>query len=793
MKIVLVNILFSILASVAVAQNLTVRIKFIDAATKEPVPHKTVYIDSTLIQCDDYGYVSVVLKNKSMYTLNVAGNPYRSVDTTISASSSLIVFELQKVKGMAGIVARRNSRLAYVQQNQMGMVTIPVETLRKIPAIAGEQDPLKALQFAPGIQCATEGQSNLIVRGGSNDQNLYLLDEVPMFNMSHLYGFLSLLPAESVKDVQVYKSGYPAKYGGRLSSVVNIRTRDGSLNKASSTILLGVLSASASIDRPIIKNKLGVFVNVRTTVPDKFIAGISALKNYGSESKSSYGYGFYDAVAKIVYKPNMRNSVYASFYRGNDAYFVNHSSIDKQASAEVLKRSSTQLQWGNISGSMRWHSSLRNGASIVTTSSISRYNYKRSLLASVQALPISSSAPQINSYDFSSKIISKRVTSDVALATKGRHKLHFGACADARNFVPETQTNTGPDSVVKTLDAVYNNTEIAMYASDEISLSNLSLMIGLRAEQFFAKEYRNASLQPRLSVRYMLNSTSSIKASYTQMLQNLHLLTTNAVGISNDLWVPATASAPSERSTQVSFGYYKVHKKFSFTHEAYYKNQLNIIEYLEGVSTASQSTTWEQKIAKGKGYSYGIESEIKYKDSLYEFWLGYTWSKTNRLFSEINDGKAFPFKYDRRHVIDFFAARELTQNKTLSISWSLASGAAFTLPIAAYPSPIPVVGSGVNIGGNDGGYSNLVLYSDQRNGSRFRTYHRLDIGYSVTKQKKWGECIYTLSLINAYGRNNPFAVFIRNSSWSGQPNLQIVQLSLFNFLPSASINFRFNK
>lgn len=660
------------------------------------------------------------------------------------------------------VVASRQDNA--VEQVQMGVHKIPIQTIRMAPVLAGETDILKTLQLLPGVKFGNEGSAGLYVRGGSPDQNLILLDGVPVYNVSHLFGFLSVFNADAINNVELIKGGIPARYGGRLSSVLDIAMKEGNLKERQGVFSISPIAASLTYESPVVKDKSFFIISARRTWLD-VAAFIASLNN-----NRTFGYGFYDVNAKYNHKLNDNNRVYLSFYTGHDRFFDTY--VDR-----LDGRSTFNFKWGNLTSVLRWNKIFSPKLFSNFALSYSTYNFFQEYKVAQEGTDYFSS--------YRSQIRDWKFQTDFDYAPGLSHHIKFGSKLSFQRFSPDVV-----QMVNASADTTFNNqrfiegTNAEVYLEDEIRISKqLSVNAGIRGSAFVVngKTYMNA--QPRLAGRYLLSPDLSLKASYTHMVQYLHLLTNSSLGLPADLWVSTTENIAPQSSEQVALGVTKSidHNAIEVSVESYYKRMHNLITYRDGATFLFQNgETWENKVVSGEGDSYGVELFVNKKQGKVTGWLGYTLSYTNRWFDQIDNGRKFPFKYDRRHDVSVLVNYHLPKQRTLSATFVFATGNAITLPTARYQGMQPPSWQYEEY--YQDVFDDRVLLS-QRNNYRMPVYHRLDLSYQRAKEKKKSHRTWIFSLYNAYSRLNPYFLY--------ESNGKLKKYSLFPIIPSVTFRTEF--
>ncbi|HJN64495.1 MAG TPA: TonB-dependent receptor [Flavobacteriales bacterium] len=728
---------------------------------------------------NQYGFYSITLEKGTyeiiysfigLNTITKKINLNENIRLNISLSEKSILSE--------EVIITSERQDKNIESSDMSQAKLKVENIKQLPVILGEVDVIKSAQLLPGIQSGGEGNSGLYVRGGGPDQNLILLDEAVVYNAAHLFGFFSVFNADAIKDINIIKGGMPAEYGGRLSSVLDISMKDGNNKEYEVDGGIGLLSSRLTLQGPVQKNRSSFIVSGRRTYIDVLSKPFMQKDNAFNGS----GYYFYDLTTKINYRISDKNRLFLSGYFGRDVFKFINSDNDI----------GIKIPWGNATTSLRWNHLFNDKLFMNTSLIFSDYRFEFNLEQSQFEFKIFTG---IN--DWNTKV-------DFLYQPNQRHTIKFGTNYTYHEFMPGNATGKSGEVIFEP-DEVYKeySNEGAIYLSDDIELTDaFKIHAGLRYSSFqhsgyisfrdYLKNEIEANndnyrhLEPRLSFRYKLNSTSSLKGAYTQNYQYVHLALLSGSSLPSDLWVPSSSEIKPKFSTQYGIGYFKNLKDnmYETSIEAYYKEMTNLIEYKEGVlpedNTNSNS---DGAFTFGNGDSYGLELLIKKTKGKTTGWIGYTLSKTTRYFDEVNEGIAFPAKYDRRHDLSITAKHKLSEKWTLSSVFVYATGNAITLPTERYM-----------VGGN--------IYTEytSRNGFRMKPYHRLDIGATYTpKKKKRFQSSWSFSIYNVYSRKNPYFIYFALESAEGQEGSiqngdltpKAYQVSIFPILPSVTWNFNF--
>jgi hypothetical protein len=755
---------------------------------------------STGTTTNTYGFYSITLPSQDSIRLAYSFVGYESVIRTVSLRrNSNLDMLLTPGRALSEVEVKGSRTEEKVSESpQMSRIDVPVAQIKKIPAFLGEKDVLKVLQLMPGVQKGSEGQTGIYVRGGGPDQNLIILDEATVYNANHLFGFFSVFNGDALKSVELTKGGFPARYGGRLSSVIELNMKDGNREKLHGEGGIGLIASRLTLEGPFTKNKRGSFLlSGRRTYLDVIAAPIIASESNG---RTKAGYYFYDFNAKANYDFSPRNKVYLSGYFGRDRFYAQ----ENEAGSDV------GIGWGNATGTLRWNHLFNQ--KLFSNLSLIYSNYDFSISSDDR-----SSDTLTTSLRYSSGIrdLSAKLDFDYYLTPK--HSLRFGTQAVFHRFTPSAVVvqNSIINEFRRDVDAI-NAVEAGVYVEDTWRPNERwRVNGGLRLSLFTQSSARYVRPEPRLSASYQLQPNLSVKASYATMNQYVHLLSNTGIGLPTDLWVPTTDRIAPQQSRQVAVGIAKdfsdnfaLGKGYALTVEGYYKTMRNIINYKEGASflliddpTSAERVRWEDNVTAGKGWSYGAEVLFQRKTGRLSGWLGYTLSWTQWQFPDLNQGKPFFPRYDRRHDISVVGIYELSKRITLSGTWVYGTGNALTVPVANYrayrhaPGLESIYGKGIpSLIATLFDYGQTVSdYSQQKNSFRAEAYHRFDVAIQFHKQKKHHERTWEISLYNAYNRRNPFFYQLQSvSQGQGQPSrTALFRYSVFPVVPSISYNFKF--
>lgn len=782
---------FGLLCFHASAQKFTISGYIEDSSSGEKLISANVFDTKSAkgAVTNTYGFFSLTLPQDSIsLSASYIGFQSKTIkfflrkDTTIN-------FRLGSAVDLATVevVAEKLKRIE--EQSQMSQIDIPVEQIKKVPALLGEVDILKTIQLLPGVQSGGEGQTGLYVRGGSPDQNLVLLDGVPIYNVSHLLGIFSVFNADAIKNVTLTKGGFPARYGGRLSSILEINMKEGNLQEFHGEGSLGLISSKLTLEGPIVKDKTSFLISGRRTYADLiFRPIIKANQPEGVEvSPTLY---FYDLNAKIQHKFNDKHRLFLSAYSGADVFKNTYKEEDDSFTGGI--------DWGNIISALRWNYQISNKLFANTTLTYS--NYEIDILAEQESKNGENtdffSAKYFSGIrDFGGKI-------DFDFIPTPNHYLRFGIGVTRHRYKPGALSLKSEfdeeqlDTLIGSQDAY--STEYSVYLEDDILWGPLKANIGIHASAFSVDDKFYTSIQPRLGLRYLLNESLSLKASFSTMTQYINLLSSESFSLPTDLWVPSTGRVRPQQSWQAALGVAKtIRNEYEFSAEAYYKRMDDVISFKEGASFLfGLENDWQEKITQGEGESYGLELFLQKKKGRTTGWIGYTLSWNWRQFDEINQGKRFPFRFDRRHDISVVVSHDLTDNITLSGAWVYGTGNAVTLRTYRYAYDIfpQFFGDGSS---PPTPYYFEVESGGDKNDFRMTNYHRMDLSIEFRKKKRKYERKWIIGVYNAYYHRNPYYIISdRDRKYNDQGQLiedkrTFKEISILPIIPSVSYSFKF--
>jgi len=720
------------------------------------------------ITANEYGFYSLSLPQGN-YTIAVAYGGYQNYRQTVKLDQNvkldlILSQEKEKTSEIEEVIVSAVKKDKNLTSAQMGTETLSIKSIEKLPVLFGEKDVLKTIQLLPGIKSNGEGSSGFSVRGGATDQNLILLDEAPVYNASHLLGFFSTFNSDALKDASIIKGNSPAQYGGRLSSVMDVKMKDGNNKDYNVNGGIGLISSRLSVEGPIQKEKSSFIVSGRRTYADVFLKATDDFK----DSKLY----FYDLNLKANYQLNENNRLYISGYFGRD----------------VLGLGNTfSTDWGNTTATVRWNSIINSKLFSNTSFIYSNYDYKVSL------------SSNDNTFGLNSKIQDWNLKQDFSWFAGNKHSVRFGLQSIYHTITPSSASGTSVSSFPRNSRYSWEN---ALYINDDFKATEkLTVNYGLRLSMFsvlggdtfntydngvltdsqflekgkFGKTYVN--LEPRITANYRINEVSSMKAGYARNTQNLHLLSNSSSGNPTDQWIGSSYTVKPEIADQISAGYSRNfnNNNYEINAEIYYKSMQNQIDFKNGAEiTFDAAADVEGELLFGKGRAYGLELIAKKKSGKLTGWVSYTLSKTERNINGINDNKWYNARQDKTHDLSVVATYELNPKWTFSGLFVYSTGNAVTFPTGKYELQ-----------------NQTIFQYSNRNADRMPAYHRMDLSatYEPSNNKRW-KSSWTFGIYNVYGRENAYTIaFEDNPDKPG--TTRAIQTSLFKFVPNITYNFKF--
>lgn len=804
-RTVLLLLSFFMAASIYGQQRFTVSGTISDRASGEALIGATVQemYSKKGASSNTYGFYSLTLPASDSILLSISYVGYKPLlyKTPFKSNISInLSLEEASVLGEVEIVAERYERIE--ERAQMSRIDIPIDQIKNVPALLGEKDVLRALQLLPGVSGGGEGQSGIYVRGGGPDQNLILLDGVPVYNASHLFGFFSVFNADAIKDVSLIKGGFPARYGGRLSSVIEINMKEGNENEFHGEGSIGIIASKMTLEGPIKKGRSSFIVSGRRTYIDLLARPLIKSAFSADGSSGVAGYYFDDVNAKVNYRLSDKDRLYLSYYGGGDQFYLRFSEKDGGLIGQTRyeDKFSNGLGWGNRTAALRWNHVFTPKLFANTTATFSRYKFNTDFGAESFRYDSNGNLTEsdVFSLDYFSGIRDLALKIDLDYIPDPSHYLRFGANAIVHTFQPgqfkSLISSVSPsDTVSLRTDFIEPDifaTEYALYAEDDWKVTDrLRINTGLHFSGFALKNKPYFSLQPRFNARYLFDGNWSMKAAFSTMQQYIHLLTNETIGLPTDLWLPSTQKIKPQRSWQAALGAAKtISRGYECSIEVFYKEMDNVIAFNEGAS-AFQFQGWEDRVSQGKGTAYGAEFFVQKKKGKFTGWVGYTLSWAWRQFDNINFGEKYPYKYDRRHDFEITGSYKFNKRISASATWVYATGNAVTFGNARYLGPSPY-------SYNYGDFLFEQEHTPFRNNFRMPSYHRLDFGVDITKKKRRYERTWSFGAYNGYNRANPFFLF-RDTDTTVNPDGTVdsrpvlKKAALFPIIPYVNWSFKF--
>lgn len=686
-----------------------------------------------------------------------------SLDTFINIRLKRGV-EIDEVRVIGRNLNRSNPELSSLSQPRISM-----QTIESAPVILGERDILKTLQFMPGIKQGAENSASFNVRGGSGDQNLILLDGVPVYNVNHLLGFFSVFNTDAIKNVNLYKAGIPARYGGRLSSVLDISMKEGNMKENGGVFSISPVAGRITYEGPIKKDTGAFIISFRRTLFDLPMLAIQKI----ADENGNFGYYFYDFNVKANWIFNPESRIYLSIYTGKDNQFSNTNEGKNS-------KSSYRYQWGNITSVLRWNKIF--SSKLFSNSSVyySRFNHNE--------LGKAKDENNQTLFKTTTELQDFCLKSDFDFYATPGYTLRFGGKLSHLIFNPNIIQIKSSDS-----DVMFNDqnkthaNQTDFYVENTFDFGKLKLNIGGRFSGYFTGNKNYIDFQPRFSTNLQLFPSFSVSASYTKMVQNIHLLTNSSLGMPTDLWVASTEKIGPQKSQQLALGFSKkFNKGFTFGVEGYYKWMENVVRFDEGIAfTNPNESNWDENVLIGDGKAYGIEFLLQKELGKFTGLLSYTLSKSERIFSGLNNGNWFPFKHDRRHDVSFLAEYKFNKSykrtKSLSVGFTLQSGNNISIPDTEYEG---LLTPGRDYGDYHKPWEVIHQTYDNPNNFKMPIFHHLDIGYNIVTEKTESKTItWSFSVYNAYNRMNPWYYYKSKD--------KVKQVSMFPIIPSVGFKYTF--
>ncbi len=794
MKKQLLTLFISLFILVSIqAQKYTISGYVTDAGTKEKLIGANVFDLNTEkgAVCNNYGFYSITFNNKETIEFQVSYTGYLSTKKLIVTSKDTSInFMLQ-----AGIEINE-IHVSASKKRESGNIKINMEQVETLPSLTGEKDVLKIFILMPGVQSGGEASSELHVRGGSPDQNLILIDDVPVYYVNHLGGFVSIFDENAVNSINLIKGGFPARYGGRLSSVVDVRLKNGDTEKFGGEISLGLISSRLFLEGPLKKGKTSFIFSARRCNIDLY----SRIFMLIAEDRATAGYTFYDINAKVNHKINENNQLSISLYTGRDRFFIKDKEniLNAYGSVVALEKFKYNKRWGNTITALKWKKKWTPKLFGNITFAYTIFHYSNHTAIKDEN---SQTKDIIREYSnkFKSSVNDFILKSDFDYYLNSNNSIKFGIGGTYHRFNPGEIKYYLQAPDISTQDTAWGNkrihsVEIYAYAEDEIKIGKrFSANIGIHTSGYNSDNNWFYSLQPRINAGFDITKRLTLTGSYSDMFQYIHLISSTEGGLPEDIWVPATKQAVPEKSRQFTAGLQYLYKKYKFTVEGYYKTLSNLVDFKNGASFFFIDQTWEDALEKnGKGTIYGIEFLAQKTKGKLTGWIAYTWSKNTRQFENINSGNEYPYNYDRRHDLAIVLNYKKSKRFNVSATWIYGSGMPLTIggmrfgAYKNYPGYVKLLGSNKRPVWLPYTFENSYIFN--KNNIRMPHYHRLDIAVNFTKQKKRGERTWSIGIYNVYNRKNAYFMYYQEDHKGIN---HFYKFTLFPILPSFSYSFKF--
>lgn len=778
-------------------QDYAVRGVVSDRASGERIVGASVFDpgSSTGTVTNQYGFFKLVPQHADSVQLkvNMVGYQEKTVVLKKDKTDEVIAIQLDPVElGEVVVVSER-----ILRQESANKTVINSPNLLELPSLKPDIDILNIIQNEAGVQTALEGSSSFSVRGGNTDQNLVLIDNIPVYNSGHFGGFVSIFDPYTINNVTFYKAGFPARYGGRASSVVDINLKEGNLNSYHGEFKIGPLMSKLAVEGPIVKTKSSFLFSARRSNPDVFLQGLYLLQ----KPEERFNFKFHDLTFKINTAVNGENHLYFSIYQGIDKI---QDRMDRNYPSDEGTNNTFNYHrlnsWGNLLMNIRWNRILSNKSFLNNSLAVSSYHYKYSQNdRSLQGDILSS----LNSYRYGVNVRDYVWKSDLEMLLNENVALELGSSMVFHDFTPvDTQQeriqHSGMGKYQSTARVDLKALEIFAYAQAEVSNRNKNIMFspGIRFGLYTIGGFEKWSAEPRLNLRYRTDKEGNFELDYSRVMQPVHSLNSSGTSLTPDIWVPATRKLAPVVSDQLSFSFSKSINRILLNHGLFYKSYSNLIDINRNNGFATAKEDWEDAIVgNGTGVAYGAEVTLEKTLNSSNISLNYTYSRSLRKFSQINEGESYPFSFDRPHVMSATFTHRLNASSTISLFHTLQSGQPFSISNLSYQSinnsfyinAGSEIGSpNINLPVPDPVFFQEVLYSTGVNTHRMPVYHRLDVSFSNRKDWKNGIAReWNFSIYNVYNRMNAYFIYLNPSKNSFE------KFTLMPIMPSFSFGLQF--
>ena len=716
------------------------------------------------VQTNNFGFFS--LKNiKAKSAIQATYMELSSPFIHLSSHDTLIVIKIQSIRELNEVVVT-DSPYNKTANSPLGFKMLPITQLKLMPAL-GEPDLLKSIQNQSGIQGGVEGSAGIFVRGGGSGENLFLLDDVPIYNVSHFFGFFSAFNTSSVKDLKLFKGCFPAYYGGRTSSIIDIRSRDGNNQKLKGEVSVGFIATNVMLEGPLLSDKTTFMISGRRSYFDTYSQALKKLDLLGGDFPKYY---FYDLNARITHTFSPKDRVFLNWYMGKDHIQSADNSQVVKTSGIFSDNTDQSSGWGNLISSLRWNHAFSNDLFANTTIGYSRYNYFTG--NNFHNKDFTRNTEKNYSSVYNSDIYDLVVKTDFDYSVSNKHRLLFGAGNTFHSFNPGKNIYNMYNQELKVnIDTTFTNgmlqaNDFYFYAQDEFKvLEKMSINAGLRFSGLISENNSTINPEPRIAINYSLFPNLVIKTGYSRMVQYMHLLSRSGLTMPTDMWVPALKGLKPLKSDQINAGIsYNLNNQYLISAEIYNKTLINTTDFRNGSSLLTDLSPWYTKTTQGIGSSKGIEISIEKQQGRLTGSINYTRSKADRIYTDLNNGKTFPFKYDRLNDLNIAGNFQLSKKWDISAMWVYGTGYPVTIPVEVYTTLVDSWGS----------FGHSVRYYPSINNVRLPDYHRLDLGLHHRQQTHHGERIISIDIFNAYNHRNAINVYYYQVEFSYNYFLPII-------------------
>ncbi len=790
-----------------------------DERSGEALVAATIFNAETLngTVSNEYGFYSFRTASKTpVLSCSYVGYAPFSIQLTLNSDTSINIGLTPSLE-IKEVTVTSDASPTDIFSSQMSTHNLNRLHLQKMPLLFGETDLVKALQYLPGVSSGIEGTSGIYVRGGGSDQNLILLDGVPVYNVNHLFGFFSVFNGDAVNNATLYKGGFPARYSGRLSSVIDVSLKEGNMNEFHGSASIGLISSKLMLEGPIIKDKTSFMISGRRTYIDVLSYPVQYIINKVEKTDNYMGYFFHDLNAKINHKFSDKSRLYFSSYLGKDKAYMDeyYTTSDPRNPGEHIRMPQTMgFSWGNITSALRWNYIW--GKQLFSNATVSYGTYKFNNFEETERIVSLEYMPEElrqgrdyavyqsnNLYYSGIKDLTAKL--DFSYIPSTSHYFRFGIKGSRHMYEPGVQRvdytweELSSSYEKEGADTVYANSFTA-YLEDDFRIGDrFKSNIGLSSTAFLVDGKTYYSFEPRISARFKISDKLVYKASYAKMTQYIHLLTNSMIGLPTDIWVPTTKNLEPETSWQVATGVkYRFDPSWEFSFELFYKDMQNLVEYAEGADLLLHDKNWESKVESGSGEAYGAEIFVEKSLGKWTGSVGYTWSKNMRSFENISFGEPFPYKYDRRHDLSMVLNYEINDHVSMGAVWVYGSGINTTVLDQSYLNPLDAIRYGPD---DEWKFDDnkLIRNFEERNGYQMPAYHRLDIGFNFEKEKKHFTRTWSFGAYNAYFRRNAFYVEAMQGHWdengkydrNAELSKRVFQYTMFPLIPYFRYSIQF--